>query len=398
MTPYNIATFGCWNNKYNDDFYFLKKVVAEIIENNRIDNYKFAVILGDNYYPNKVKFANDNKYEIVLESEILEGFDILNKMELEKRIIFGNHDIVKVTKPLEDELQTEIINNQKNKTKLELLKDSLDKCSILEIEKSIDDGNKNKINFLFDFEITDDNSTLLLYIDTSIYDIVNEDNCYNDIYMNEHITSKQTIADLIKTQHKFIKDKITEFVGNNIIIFGHEPIITCKAKEGKNGKNNDKTSIISPLYNQLISVINKDVTYICADNHIHQKGMIKNKRNSYIIHQYVFGTGGTGLDISPTNNIYENENYTYIIDEPYHKKINDELISWRGVVKNNENMPINNNSTEEYGYGVVRIFSDSVRVEFKPIKLTLEEMQQRGGFSFFKYNKYLHKNNFAIKN
>lgn len=88
---YKIVTFGCWNNKYNKDFFYLKKVAEKIKRNEA--NYNLMVILGDNYYPNKIKLG-DEKYEFVNKDEIKEGFDILKGINLDKRFIFGNHDIV----------------------------------------------------------------------------------------------------------------------------------------------------------------------------------------------------------------------------------------------------------------------------------------------------------------
>ena len=76
--------------------------------------------------------GKNEKYEVVLEDEILEGFEILNQIDIDKRIIFGNHDIIKVKKPPQN---------------LDFPTNALENCSILETEKKTE-NQKNKIIYL----------------------------------------------------------------------------------------------------------------------------------------------------------------------------------------------------------------------------------------------------------
>jgi hypothetical protein len=414
MEPsYNIISFGCWNNKYNKNFLFLQKITEKIMSN--IHNYNLLVILGDNYYPEKIKIDNE-KYEIIKKEEIREGFDILNKIKLDKRFIFGNHDIVFVKKPPIEKINNEIKQLSLKKSELELQinelqseinnlnhlkRDDLDKCSILETELetvletelTMGGGGNSKFKFLFDKEIVTNNNkkTLLLYIDTSIYEIESEINCYQNKFFTQEIRDEnkeqeKDIHSLRNMQNNFITKSIEEEEDcENILIFGHEPIITFKSKK----KEGNKIGIIKNLADKLFeikhNVKNKDKNfyYICADNHLHQKSQIK--FNGCTIYQYVFGTGGTCLDNSPLSNSERIHNYTIEIDNQYHEILNSSLETWRGekIEKINEK-----NGTEEYGYGVIQITGSNIEIFFKQIDPIID---QTGGYYKHKYYKYKSK-------
>lgn len=177
---------------------------------------------------------------------------------------------------------------------------------------------------MFDKEVITHNGiqTLLLYIDTSIYEIKSEENCYKNKYFTETIdkSKENTIDELINLQNTFIRDTIQNTECKNVLIFGHEPIITYKSKIDEQ-KRKDKSAIILNLAQKLFEIKaespNKNFFYICADNHLHQKSTIKYQNNE--TYQYVFGTGGTDLDFAPTNaNLKLKDEYNIEIDTNYH--------------------------------------------------------------------------------
>ena len=51
MNNFSIAVFGCWNEGCKENSG--QQSVAQLIKSNELD-YKFMVILGDNYYAEKI--------------------------------------------------------------------------------------------------------------------------------------------------------------------------------------------------------------------------------------------------------------------------------------------------------------------------------------------------------
>ena len=197
------------------------------------------------------------------------GFDCLDSIDIQKKIIMGNHDI-------EDGI------NQG--------------CSILKYQLKLP---WYDVKFPFSHElhyIKDDDDDykilLILYIDTTLYTGENII-CYN--------STLNKSRDMVKCeQNAFIHKTLDDLKDNNkisdILICGHEPLITYKFK-----KNKEKSSIITELCQVIFNRRNiqkyesKNFTYLCADYHIYQHSTIK-CNDKLSITQIILGTGGGELD------------------------------------------------------------------------------------------------------
>jgi len=333
--PQEVFTFGCWNNKYagDGDFQPLISVVANLgLKIRRGDDTQSLIILGDNYYEKKNKSEKkispiegpdikkdkpkekskegegkkkDKKDINLIEEDLMHGFRLINTISssLKKYLIMGNHDI----KSNEDK-----------------------KCVILDKEFDICDPGHGIVNnchimFPYNHQIREINSKmyLFIFIDTSIYDI-KVFNCYKNTVVGQEIESSLAQSDLstIKTPDKEIiehQEKIRRFIDrqegylwniiegndtiNDIFVFGHEPLYTYKHKLKRNDENTKlelmtKIGVMRNIINILTShIVNgKNINYVCADYHVCEYGILKNKSNNNIIKQYIFGSGGTGLD------------------------------------------------------------------------------------------------------
>ena len=149
------------------------------------------------------------------------------------------------------------------------------------------------INYGDDYKIL-----LILYIDTTLYTGENII-CYN--------STLNKSRDMVKCeQNAFIHKTLDDLKDNdkisNILICGHEPLITYKFK-----KNKEKSSIITELCQVIFNrrniekYLSKKFTYLCADYHIYQHSTIKCNDKSSIT-QIILGTGGGDLEeILPIN-------------------------------------------------------------------------------------------------
>jgi len=84
-----FATFGCWNKGCRENSG--QRKVIDVLKSNE-HNYNFMVILGDNYYSDKINLHN-LKIKNVSTRDMKNGFNCLDEIHLDKKIILGNHDI-----------------------------------------------------------------------------------------------------------------------------------------------------------------------------------------------------------------------------------------------------------------------------------------------------------------
>ena len=276
MDTFKIAVFGCWNEGCKDNSG--QQSVSNLIKYNE-SKYEFMVILGDNYYAEKKTIVNnkESKFKIKLTKieELKNSFSCLEHINLEKKLIMGNHDI----------------------------EDSFDKgCSVLRSQLKLP-WYDVKFPFGFDMyylygneENTYNKTVLFIYLDTTLYspDINDNNSCYKPVL-------NKNIEELKKEQNAFIR-KTLDLINNKIynisdvVFFGHEPLLTFKQN-----KKTKKTSIISDLLQILFEEKNKYINigfhWICADYHVYQNSVILNKSNPKLnITQWIFGTGGGELD------------------------------------------------------------------------------------------------------
>ena len=322
--------FGCWNSLNADNG--LEKTMATL--SNHIQDYPvdFIAVAGDNYYPDKGdkkekkgKEPKEGKKEKekdkkekepkegekekekkpktkkIIPANLLRGFDLLPK-DVPIKMILGNHD-----------LETNV------PSKMELMvEDELEdagKCSILSLEHRGVDLNQNIQFGLMNSKFM--NNTLVLMIDTSIYD-PDDAEFFLECYKKELNDENASVSSIILKQHNFINAEIARHPATpNLIIIGHHPITAIKNKNGEN-------KLIEP-FPLFITELRKlgeyphitNITYLCADLHLYQHGVVtifgsekkhsvnydsstsgnmESIRNDVTIRQYVVGSGGTALD------------------------------------------------------------------------------------------------------
>jgi len=237
---------GCWNKGYckndkinseeNNEENDLYKTVESInkfltfLDDKQITKPEKLFIAGDNYYPDKTESKENkkdkkdkkDKKKITNIDNLNSGFDCLDSINIDKYILFGNHDFEKTILQFNDQ--------EKNEKECHNLTNQLTK--------------NNKMQF-FDFDSdylphVYENETLIVMIDSTMYDIKNEDDesldCYkiinkkdDDNNMLEFIKNEQTrrannLIDYYKKTLKPIK---------NIIFMAHHPIFGLKLKENE---------------------------------------------------------------------------------------------------------------------------------------------------------------------
>jgi hypothetical protein len=341
MSILKFATFGCWNEGCKEES--VQKMVAEELSRKQKE-YKFLVLLGDNYYSNK----NENGYDINLQ-EMKEGFGCLSGIKIPKKMILGNHDI--------EEGKNQGCSNMKAQLKLPWY----------------------DIKFPYDYEdhfLSNSNKIIkFIYIDTTIYNLVdNKNTCY------ERVINK-TPGQLINEQHNFIKEQLKNInpeITNTIVFFGHEPLLTFKFE-------NEKPSNILPLLNEIFN-LTKDLderiklNYICADFHNFEEAYITKKYNNgkvFKIHQLIFGTGGKT-----------------ILDERYNPNINDRTnpnnfngFKYEMQLRYGSDQPILSNSYDPLhsnGYGEITIDKEGLKYNFIAVQPDMKNIWKN---KYLKYKK-----------
>ena len=339
--------FGCWNNlniDKNGNSVGRMKYVIDYIKETETEAPDFLIISGDNYYPGKTKAKKEEKekekkekdkekkekdkekkekkdkkdkdkddtttkIKTIFKDKLIEGLQYLPE-NIPIKMLLGNHD-----------LETNNTNNKNNlfiaTSASEEVETENGECEIIKLEL---EALKNKTNVDYFFFKSEQliNNTLLLMIDTSIYEVDAEAidylPCYN-IFLEakekmssfeniKHLRDYQLekIIDAIKKDNKSIK---------HLIIVGHHPIYQLKNKTSgdppvdnvtdKSDISVDFTPVLKTIFEKLGSTTMYH--YLCSDLHLYQKGSITmnfkdtfKDTNPMIINQYIVGSGGTELD------------------------------------------------------------------------------------------------------
>jgi hypothetical protein len=313
-----FATFGCWNEGCKVGS-VQERVTNKLIENKEL--YNFLVILGDNYYGKKIKteytLSDGTKREYKVTdiniNDMKNGFDCLDKINIKKKIILGNHDI------------DDGLNEFCNITKIQLNLPWYDNKFPYAVEKY----------YLFD----NDTPTIIkmLYLDTTVYENKNavSKTCYDRVL-------NKSVVEIINDQNKFIEDELNNLSTNTIVvIFGHAPLITFRFKKDKIYDNSDLLDILFE-HKQKIPLI--PFYYICADFHTYENAIINKKglNNNIKIEQIVLGTGGK----KTLDERFEPTKERLIQLDPY-------IYSVQNVLPHTEN-----------GYGEITITKDGLTHEF----------------------------------
>ena len=260
-------------------------------------------------------------------------------------MILGNHDLDRNNKK-----NLFIDESRPTQGQISQLRPENNECEIIKAELAVLKDKQNVDYLFFKSELKNDD-TLILMIDTSIYEPEKQTNvylpCYNEFFKNNTLyEDKQfdfpTITNLRLYQRNRILQAISQATTGaktikHIIIVGHHPIyqVKYKVKEEEPIKFTsdiqvDFKPVLIAIYDKLFKIYKQlpktKFYYLCSDLHLYQKGTInirvsKKTDVTMRIEQYIVGTGGTVLDpklpeATQKNYINNEEGITYdIVDE-----------------------------------------------------------------------------------
>lgn len=339
--PSRFIFFGCWNNM--NDKSNLKNTMATLDEylkeNPRIN---LVVVGGDNFYPDKSKkkeqkdkdkkdkgdikpkkVKEEGKEEkkctkIINLDKLSNGFNLLPK-KIPILMLLGNHDLD--TNAINEEKFC-IVNGENT------IPEPPNQCAILQHEKYLVNLPLHRnITFGTNF-VSRSNNTLLLMIDTSMYDSIESESYIECYKKHRNQSSDQTSTDTYIQELRIIQNawilneiKIGKQSGiNNIIIMGHHPITGYKVKDDMC----ILTKLEQPFVDMWMGVLDIidptiHIHYLCADIHNNQESIIIfDSYSNKPINQHIVGTGGTELDAKehincPSNISSENNTISYIL-------------------------------------------------------------------------------------
>lgn len=327
--------FGCWNefgysmgpSKENPELpqSGLTYTIDQLNKYVNTNPTEFIIIAGDNFYPPKSKDKNtiaEYNHEL-----FLSGFNALPPIP--KYLIFGNHDI-------EDQLK---INEPIHNNQFPNLADiTTTNCKILNLQQ-LYTSNKPDYNIFNEVLHREYNTTLIIMLDSHLLKLFNNTNqdlgCYRYLFdeflkSNPGSNINQLIDHQITSIIRLIQSKPHII---NYIFVAHHPIFTCKHKSDKENPGERKLKkeshvglvnfFTNPELNNLLT--NKNITYLCADLHLYQFGIVN--IGPLTIKQYVVGTGGAHQDTydfkgrleTPYLNIDGIPGYNYQVIENYNK-------------------------------------------------------------------------------
>ena len=221
--------FGCWNKGHCDmsktvNQSSLTQVMKKLNEfsTNELTKPDFILVAGDNYYPEKRNDKQMGKIKKLYIENLESGFDCLPK-NIESNVILGNHDLENGVY-----LESDNVSNKPND------------CNIIDSEINFSERNSNIKLKLFNSKTISNGKTLILMVDSTIYD--NESNdfleCYKKILkktieIDDVSLNSLTINDIKNLQKVFVESEIDKNIDNvkNVIIVAHHPITCYKYKK-----------------------------------------------------------------------------------------------------------------------------------------------------------------------
>lgn len=342
-----FAHFGCWNKEYcpsTKDSIKEKNDLRKVIDTlNKDTDIETLFVAGDNYYEPEYLPSTESTPEKVEKDKKKEKEDKLNKtlnfMYGFFRSGFACLEDVKHLRNIHVGMGNhEVHYSDKDCNVMESIKElkNEDACIVK--------GKNPKLKFHFchfeNLKYCD-----VLMIDTTIYEEVKGEkptqyHCYKHILdedKDKDVLDKLVLDKLdLEEQRKSLKayqlGKINGYLSENLhrrlIVIGHHPMVGIKSKEKKKKEDNNKEKKYenkAQRSDELIGVFRDNilpkrpnVTYLCADVHLYQKGVVtidmndnNNNNNKYKIHQYIVGTGGTTLDEPPLDDQKKTTNYTH---------------------------------------------------------------------------------------
>jgi len=287
-----FITFGCWNNgecslenpPQNGVSAMMQELNSYVREND--SKVKFIAVSGDNYYPKKEK-TDEGTTKYWNESDFNSGFGCL-PTNVPVHLLMGNHD-------LESTQLLDVTNREKTQL-----------CHIVN-EEITKENTATQLNLKTDHELFG-NNTFVLFIDTSIYDMNNEDlQCYNTFMKSnfKNVGEAQNhqrwrVNGIINAEVRVPDSQI-----ENIVVIGHHPIFGVKSKKNVEvyEKMNDEGISFFLYLKELLNLPKYKFFYLCADIHNYQYISLQlntetdgGTKIEMDIEQYIVGTGGADLD------------------------------------------------------------------------------------------------------
>jgi hypothetical protein len=350
--------FGCWNNLNVDESNRTKikgcltdamELLNNYIEQNRTKIHSI-VVSGDNYYPDKKKDKSKTaeKIKFIDKAKLKQGFELLPK-NIPITMILGNHDL-ETNLPGDSPYRIKSIktNTTTEGSTTENTQEIVRSCEILTTQnESIKSIEGTQIDYCFFKEQRLNDHTLLIMLDTSIYD--DNDNykylsCYNKFFTYKGVENPLTdpkynniniedfgsekndntntaLTAIKEYQKKLITDALSKNPEQikNIVLVGHHPICQIKLKKEK---TEIKTDI--PGFLPVLSLIKENSQpgtnyyYLCSDLHLYQSGIITiNTENQPMkINQFIAGIGGTELDdITALNSVTKKLDISVVVSD-----------------------------------------------------------------------------------
>ena len=295
--------FGCWNKlgcpSPPENPSDLSRVV-DILDKETKDS-QFYLVSGDNYYPEKLK---DQGKKIFSYGNLVSGFDCLKKLNPERKkpiyVSMGNHDLEYSGTMIDDKSKKPLHNN----------------CSITEIQRQYLETNSE---FIIAYEPIITDHTAIIFINSTLYTDKSREasECFKVMFKPIVVD-----VDVFGFEVGRIQSQLKMLLKNpslkNIVVVGHEPIVSRKEKKKKSVivLNESGLDLLYGIYSKFPT---QNKYYLCADVHNYQEatinlsvgaaeagaaeagaaeaGAAEAGASKISITQLVVGTGGAKLDI-----------------------------------------------------------------------------------------------------
>jgi hypothetical protein len=288
-----FITFGCWNNglcslenpPQNGVSAVMQELNSYVREND--SKVKFIAVSGDNYYPKKEK-TDEGTTKYWNENEFNSGFNCF-PTNVPVHLLMGNHD-------LESTQLLDVTNGEKTPL-----------CHIVKEEITKENLTTHQLDLKTNYKLFG-NNTFVLFIDTSIYDMDNDDlQCYNT-FMKTEFKNVREAQNHQRWRVNSIINTIVRIPGSlieNIVVIGHHPILGVKLKKDReiHEKMNDEGISFFIYLKELLNLSKYKFFYLCADIHNYQHISLQLNIQTDLgedikmdIEQYIVGTGGADLD------------------------------------------------------------------------------------------------------
>lgn len=191
------------------------------------------------------------------------------------------------------------------------IQDTIDKACV-GLQSQVDKTDKFNVMFPFNSKIinlSDGTKIKYIFIDTTIYSVKTNPSCYD-------LVLEKNSREIILAQNKFIIDELADNSIKHFIVFAHEPLFSIATKVFV---EDNLPHLVDDVLDDLASIIlanstGKNVTYVCADVHMYQSGVVLDKFGNSV-RQIVCGTGGALKDSYVLDNkIFEKKNLVYLLD------------------------------------------------------------------------------------